>query len=108
LRRSHPVFFAGICGFIPGCLIAWILVGLNSVQCQLPDWLIATLWPASIFGIGYNGQGGITTGLVVGALVIGGNGVIYGSVASVIVGAYVGIRSAFGKESRRPISIKPK
>jgi hypothetical protein len=70
--------------------------------------LFETFWPASIAGFGYNGQGGIMTGVLIVALVIGGNGVIYGGVASAIVGVCVGIRSAFDKESRRPISIKPK
>ena len=108
MRRSHPALFAGICGFILGCLVALMLAGLNSGPFELPDWLIVMLWPASIFGIGYNGQGAVMTGLLVAALVFGGNGVIYGGVASAIVGAYSGIRSAFDKESRRPISIKPK
>lgn len=118
MRRSHPVFFAGLCGFIFGCSVALILRGLielqmaglshSSWQFALQPWLVVTLWPLWYWGTGNNGEGGILRWLFVMSFAIGGNGLIFGGIASVIVGTYLGVRSLFDKEARRPISIKPK
>jgi hypothetical protein len=51
--------------------------------------LLLTLWPTSIIGFGYQGEGPWTTGLIIGILEFGGNALIYGVIGS-IIGAIAG------------------
>lgn len=75
---SMPAKF-GVFGFFLGILVALIMAWVSSLSGNVPTALLFSLWPASIFGFGFNPgpDTSVFSYIFVYVFVLGGNGIIY-------------------------------
>lgn len=81
---------ASVWGGVAGVALGTAVVMWVHSNEALPSTTIMALWPSSIFGFGYNGDGG-WTGLLVGTIVFGGQALLYGGIGAAIgklIGTY--------------------
>ncbi|MBB5328563.1 hypothetical protein HDF14_002173 [Edaphobacter lichenicola] len=79
---SGTVKFALLCG-LGGVAVP---VGIMASNPQISTNVLLALWPTSIFGFGFNGPTFSPLGIVIGAIELGGNFLIYSSAGLLIAG----------------------
>ena len=68
-----------------GVGVALILGSLSSSR-DISPIVLLTLWPTSLFGLGFNGPTLSATGILLAAIELGGNFILYGVVGLFLAG----------------------
>jgi hypothetical protein len=92
--RNHPVLCAALVGGVIGLVNAAIVLSSNPLR-PLSDRLRLYLFPASIFGFGFD-DGTVGFSIFVAIVEVGGNAFLYASAFATPVAAVIAVRRQFG------------